>query len=119
MEGYPAFVAHVATWPRLMSEIDGIHLNTLKMWMPNWRTTRIGRQREELQTNISTFQERKKTFGSCVVMQSIRLRHFPQPYRVSHLLVDLGWVDFDLGAPPPFPAASAKFPFAHAELGRQ
>ena len=30
-------------------------------------------------------------------------------YRGSHLLVDLGWVDFDLGVPPSCPAPSAKF----------
>ena len=45
-----------------------------------------------------------------------------QMYRVSHVLVDLGWVDFDLGASPIFPsypAASAKFPSAQAELCRQ
>ena len=35
-----------------------------------------------------------------------------QVYRVSHLLVDLGWVDFDLGVPPTCPAASAKSPSA-------
>ena len=40
-------------------------------------------------------------------------------YRVYHVLVDLGWVDFDLGVPPSFPAASAKVPLAQAELGRQ
>ena len=28
-----------------------------------------------------------------------------QVYRVSHLLVDLGWVDFDLGVPPSCSAA--------------
>ena len=38
---------------------------------------------------------------------------------VSHLLVDLGWVDFDLGVPPSCPAASAKFPSAQADLVRQ
>ena len=40
-------------------------------------------------------------------------------YRVSHLLVDLGWVDFDFCVPPTCPAASAKFPSAKAELSRQ
>ena len=42
-------------------------------------------------------------------------------YRVSHLLVDLGWVDFDLGVPLSCPAAQPllpKFPSAQAELGR-
>ena len=40
-------------------------------------------------------------------------------YRVSHLLLDLGWVDFDLGVKvtPSFPIA--KFSLAQAELGRQ
>ena len=43
-------------------------------------------------------------------------------YRVTYLLVALGWVDFDLGVPPSCPpalAASAKFPSAKAESGRQ
>ena len=40
-------------------------------------------------------------------------------YRVSHLLVDLGWIDFDLGFPPSCPAASAKIPSAQAESCRQ
>ena len=38
------------------------------------------------------------------------------------MLADLGWVDFDLSVPPILPscpAASAKFPSAQAELGRQ
>ena len=35
-------------------------------------------------------------------------------YKVSHLLVDLGWVDFDFGAPPSCPAAGI-FPPAQAE----
>ena len=39
---------------------------------------------------------------------------------MSHLLVDLGWVDYDLAvAQPSCPATSAKFPSAQAELGRQ
>ena len=43
-------------------------------------------------------------------------------YRVSHVLVDLGWVDHNLGVSPILPicpATSAKFPSAQAELGRQ
>ena len=36
-----------------------------------------------------------------------------------YVLVDLGWVDFDFCVPPSCPAASAKFPSAQAELGRQ
>ena len=40
-------------------------------------------------------------------------------YRASHVLVDLGWVDFDFCVPPTCPAASAKFPSAQAESGRQ
>ena len=31
-------------------------------------------------------------------------------YRVSHLLVALGWVDFDLGVPPSWPAAQLLLP---------
>ena len=40
-------------------------------------------------------------------------------YRVSHLLVDLGWVDFDSGVPQSCPATSAQFPSVQAESGRQ
>ena len=40
-------------------------------------------------------------------------------YRASHVLVDLGWVDFDFCVPPSCPAASAQFPSAQAESGRQ
>ena len=36
-------------------------------------------------------------------------------YRVSLLLVHLGWVDFDLGVPPSCPATSAK---SQAKMGR-
>ena len=34
-------------------------------------------------------------------------------YRVSHLLVDLGWVDSDLGVPPSGPAAQPLLPNSH------
>ena len=34
-------------------------------------------------------------------------------YRVSHLLVDLGWVYFDLGVPPSCPAAEPLLPNSH------
>ena len=34
-------------------------------------------------------------------------------YRVIHLLVDLGWVDFDLGVPPYCPAAQLLLPNSH------
>ena len=34
-------------------------------------------------------------------------------YRVSHLLVDLGWVDFYLGVPPSWPAAQPLLPNSH------
>ena len=40
-------------------------------------------------------------------------------YRVTHLLANLGWVDFDLGGTPSCPAPYATFPSAHAGLGRQ
>ena len=43
-------------------------------------------------------------------------------YRASHVLVDLGWVDFDLGDSTILPiclATSAKFPSAQADLGRK
>ena len=41
-------------------------------------------------------------------------------HRVSHLVVDLGWVDyFGLGFSPSCPAASATFALAQAESGRQ
>ena len=42
-------------------------------------------------------------------------------YRVTHLLVNLGWVDFDLGCftiLPSCSASSANFPSAQAEPGR-
>ena len=42
-------------------------------------------------------------------------------YRVTHLLANLGWVDFDLECStilPSCPASSAKFPPAQAESGR-
>ena len=51
----------------------------------------------------------------CSFIRWLLLSH----HRVSHLLVDLGWIDFDLGVPPSCLAASAKFPLAHAEPGRQ
>ena len=34
-------------------------------------------------------------------------------YRVSHLLMDLGLVDFDLGVPPSCPAAQPLLPNSH------
>ena len=34
-------------------------------------------------------------------------------YRLSHLLMDLGWVDFDLGVPPSCPAAQPLLPNYH------
>ena len=34
-------------------------------------------------------------------------------YRVSHLPVDLGWVDFDLGVPPSCPAGQPLLPNSH------
>ena len=34
-------------------------------------------------------------------------------YRVPHLLLDLGWVDFDLGVPPSCPAAQPLLPNSH------
>ena len=34
-------------------------------------------------------------------------------YGVSHLLVDLGWVDFDSGVPPSCPAAEPLLPNSH------
>ena len=40
-------------------------------------------------------------------------------YRVSNVLVDMGWFDFDLGIPPYCLAASSKFPLAQEESGRQ
>ena len=46
--------------------------------------------------------------------QSIRVVEEVGSYRVSHLLVDLGWVDFDLGVHPSCPTASAKLPSAQA-----
>ena len=42
-------------------------------------------------------------------------------YSVTHLLANLGWVDFDLGCStmlPSCPASSANFPSAQAEPGR-
>ena len=45
-------------------------------------------------------------------MQGLSHEH----YRVSHFLVDLGWVDFDVGVQVPN-SASAKFPSAQAESG--
>ena len=46
---------------------------------------------------------------------------FHEKYRVTHLLANLGWVDFDLGCSiilPSCSAASAKFPPVQAESGR-
>ena len=37
-------------------------------------------------------------------------------YRVIHLLVDLGWVDFDLGVPPCCPAAQSILPNSHPPM---
>ena len=36
---------------------------------------------------------------------SFLMKHSKFDYRVSHLLVDLGWVDFGFGDPPSCPAA--------------
>ena len=43
----------------------------------------------------------------------IRLMSNAFVYRVSHLLVDLGLVDFDLGVPPSYPAAQPFLPNSH------
>ena len=40
-------------------------------------------------------------------------------YRVSHLLVHLGWVDFHLGVPPSFPAAQPFLPNFHQQMQNQ
>ena len=41
-------------------------------------------------------------------------------YRVGLVVLNMPWVDMDFNVPPPnFPANSAKFPSALAELGRQ
>ena len=57
-----------------------------------------------------------------IVMSSSHYDLYYASYRVTHLLANLGWVDFDLGCSTILPscsAASAKFPPAQAELGRQ
>ena len=36
-------------------------------------------------------------------------------YRVSHMLVDPGWFDFDLGVPPSRPAAQSLLPNSHQD----
>ena len=41
---------------------------------------------------------------------TVHARHL---YRVSHLLIDLVWVDFDLGAPPSCPASQPLLPNSH------
>ena len=41
---------------------------------------------------------------------TVHARHL---YRVSHLLIDLVWVDFDLGAPPSCPSAQPLLPNSH------
>ena len=38
---------------------------------------------------------------------------FVSKYRVFHLLMHLGWVDFDLGVPPSCPAAQPLLPRSH------
>ena len=40
-------------------------------------------------------------------------------YRVSHLPVNLGWFDIDLGVPPSSPANQPLLPYCQTELGRQ
>ena len=49
---------------------------------------------------------------SCVIWNSIKL------YRVVHLLVNLGWVDFDLGCSIILPSCSASSANFQAEPGR-
>ena len=58
-------------------------------------------------------------FAACITSQQKIVILY---YRVIYLVMDLGWVDFDLGVPKycrAATAASAKFPTAQAELGRQ
>ena len=45
--------------------------------------------------------------------KSQQLKEFACLYRVSHLLVDLGWDDFDLGVPPSCQAAQPPLPNYH------
>ena len=61
------------------------------------------------------------TSGYRGATSTVPVYHRLESYRVSHVLVDLGWVDFDIYVPPILPscpAASAKFPSAQAELSR-
>ena len=63
-------------------------------------------------TQICTLFQKKCT-------SSRKIDSFGTVFRWSHLLVDLGWVDFDFCFPSSCSAASAKFPSAQTELGRQ
>ena len=46
------------------------------------------------------------------------LYHLVSYYQVSHVVVDLGWVDFDLRVPPFDQAAQALLPNSHQPHGR-
>ena len=47
----------------------------------------------------------------CMLLFSYKKR--AMAYRVSHVLVDQGWVDFDLGVPPFCPAPQTHLPNSH------
>ena len=51
----------------------------------------------------------------CVGIYDLTARRFigSYNYRVSHLLMDLGWVDFDLGVPLTCPATQPLLPNSH------
>ena len=53
---------------------------------------------------LPTTKYRRSFYGSFPSRSSISL------YRVSHLLMDLGWVDFDLGVPPSCPTVRPLLP---------
>ena len=52
-------------------------------------------------------------FAVLVWLLSLSLSPFLVFYRASLLVVDLGWVDFDLGVPSSCPAAQPLLPYSH------
>ena len=94
----------------------------------NWRSRRL-RIRAKLQGYV--LQSTKSQPGSLPSMMEITGWHLGSgfelllpchaTYRVTHLLANLGWVDFDFGCfaiLPTCSASSANFPSAKAEPGR-
>ena len=88
----------------------------------NFISAHLMRRRPGSRSNVEKLCPRmfchSSTMSNRYVLSSA-LRKKPLQYRVSHVLVDLCWVDFHLNVPPILlscPVASAKFPSAQTEL---